>query len=526
MNEQIRDNIFFLACLSLIFNLIPYVLQLNFLGSGFSSKLSWYFLLIGFLYMAYTSRNHLSIRRSTIKDSVIFKFMFLYIGVTFVSLIVGLIIYPFYSDILNGPIDQIEKLPKVLELLSTNGISVDEKVLLSLWMIVRIIKNFFLSTFYTFGVSIMLWWWYRGEAEKGLSVLEKASIVATVMVLLYGIVDMFNLAGSNIARSVLVFFNPIFHVIQDKGTWWPPLLWGQKQLRSLFAEPSYFGMYSAFVMPFLWHRYIISDTRKWKYVFAAIIIILSLFTFMTNARTAVALLGVNLIVFFFITIWKHPLIRFKTFLTIVCFIAIAFIGNLVFNIVTTHMSQVNTSKAESTLSSEALLDANAAYFQNNVSSIASTNKRSNNSRVSILIANLSIGKDYPLLGVGKSLRNAYIPQYLPEMSQGNHEIEMWKKNQQEMGILRSGFPGLGEYTSRFAETGIVGLLIFLLPPGYLVYRLIQSINDKELSKGNILQRVFFLISFIAILTTGIGDMLDVFYTYWIMLGLGYAMIKF
>lgn len=98
----------------------------------------------------------------------------------------------------------------------------------------------------------------------------------------------------------------------------------------------------------------------------------------------------------------------------------------------------------------------SSYLQENVGSLASIEERSNRSRYSIMLADVKIGLAHPLLGVGPSLRDAYIPEYLPDKEHLSQETLIWIKNQREKGILKSGFPKLGEYTSRFAETGMAG----------------------------------------------------------------------
>ena len=107
------------------------------------------------------------------------------------------------------------------------------------------------------------------------------------------------------------------------------------------------------------------------------------------------------------------------------------------------------------------------YLDDTVTSLANTDKRSNRSRYSIMIADLRIGLDHPILGVGIGLRNAYIPEYLPDKEHLSNETKMWIKNQKKKGIMKSGFPKLGEYTSRFAETGLIGVVLFLIPPIYI-----------------------------------------------------------
>lgn len=165
----------------------------------------------------------------------------------------------------------------------------------------------------------------------------------------------------------------------------------------------------------------------------------------------------------------------------------------------------------------------SGYLEDNLGSLASSDKRSNRSRYSILKADLSIGMSHPVLGVGRSLRNAYISDYLPEEAFSGEEIQMWIRNQKEKGIMRSGFPALGEYSSRFAETGILGLIIYLIPAIILIYRLLSITCNKAIESKNRLPYVFFLISILGVLASGLGDSINITCAYWLLLGVGYAM---
>ena len=167
----------------------------------------------------------------------------------------------------------------------------------------------------------------------------------------------------------------------------------------------------------------------------------------------------------------------------------------------------------------------ASYLEDNLGSLANKNKRSNRARFSILEASIAIGKQYPVLGVGKSLRNAYIPDYLSDEGKSNSEVQYWMKNQREKGIMKSGFPALGEYCTRFAETGILGLMIYLLPslfPAFMLLKRIKLTNEQREWE----QYIFFFISLAGIMASGLGDNLNITCSYWILMGLGYALILF
>lgn len=98
----------------------------------------------------------------------------------------------------------------------------------------------------------MIYCWYRNHWEEGFSIMRKGLLWCIAIIVLYSSVDILYLYGFWGAETVLKFLNPIIHDIKQDGTWWPPLVW-PGQLRSIFAEPSYFGIFAAFAMPWLWY---------------------------------------------------------------------------------------------------------------------------------------------------------------------------------------------------------------------------------------------------------------------------------
>ena len=509
MKKNIIDKIFFLICFCLIFLNIPKLIQMNFIGGALGDKLIVYPLLIGFVYTVYCQYKYKNILFNFDKFK---KYIFIFYSVILLSTLIGLFIYPYYDTIINGPVDQIEKLPKVLSILNNMGIYVDEKYLIILWMIIRIIKTACLEIFYTFGGAYMIYCWYHNRSIEGFKILIEAIVASVMVIIVYSIIDIFYLLGSNFATNILIVVNPLLHVIMDKGLLWPPLLWNG-QLRSIFTEPSYYGIYSSFAMMFLWYKFMIVEKTKYKAIFIAIIFAFTFGLFLTKARTAIALfLGECIILILYMLYLRRKILLQKV---MIIFIAttIAFWGaNLVIaNIgVWKGLNKVDDINME-------------AYLEDNLGSLVSTDKRSNTARYSIMIANLKIGIDYPLLGVGTNLTDAYIPAYLPEMSEGNHEINMWIDNQREKGILKSGFPSLGEYTKRFAQNGLVGIILFLIPPIILLLNLIKKIRVNYNNEDIVIKYVFFIISFVGTMASGIGDSINITYCYWVLLGLGYAL---
>ena len=308
---------------------------------------------------------------------------------------------------------------------------------------------------------------------------------------------------------ILETINPLIHSIKDDGKWWPPLLW-PGQLRSVFAEPSYFGIYTAFAMPFLW--YLVYKDRK---ILGSILtLLLTFLLFLTKARTGFMLfLGEIVLLLLFGIIFAIDRDYFKKTGLIILTSLVAFVSSNYF--ISTCMNKENqNSEANVTV-------AMTAYIDSNATSLANPDKRSNRARYSIMEADFRIGIDHPILGVGRGLRDGYIPQYLPEKGKQNGEVKMWLDYRNKLGILKSGFPSLGEYTVRFGETGILGLLAFLSPVLFLIFSMMKKLMDNTFQYK--LEYGMFLISLLGIMASGIGDTLNITYCYWVLLGLGYAM---
>lgn len=516
MSISLRNKLFFLIVLFVIFCNIPKMVQLNFLGSFLAKDLSLYPILIGAIYTGYTFYQERKLPFYK-EERVLLFYIVTYVFILMLSFLHGLSMYPYYDAILAGPPDQIEKLPAVQHFLSTIGIEVDTISLLKFWMFARPIKGFIVETIWYFLVPYLIFTWYKRNASEGFSILTRAIFCATVLVCVYSMIDVLYLSGSTLAETVLATLNPIVHYIQSNGTWWPPLLW-KGQLRALFAEPSYYGIYSAFAMPFLWYYWWQNIGRTKKIVITIILFLFTCGLFLTKARTANVLFIGEIILLICFTLWQRNRDFMKRTSTIVIISLVAFIVS-VFSLNFMPGSPQGSTMGYDDKDSIAI----SSYLEDNVGSLASSNKRSNGARYSILEASIAIGKDYPLLGVGKSLRNAYIPDYLSTEGKANSEVQYWIKNQEEKGIMKSGFPALGEYSTRFAETGVLGLCIYLLPAAFLAWRLLKRIclsGDREERE----KCIFFFISLSGVIASGLGDNLSITCAYWILMGLGYALI--
>lgn len=511
MNIKARDSLFFMMSFALIFNNIPKAVQLNFIGGAMAAQLALYPLIAGLIYTLYCEKKYGNI---FVEKKIFTCFSFIYLSVMLVSIILGLIQYPFYDEILNGPVTQIQKFSMVTSVLSYLQIHINKDGLVLGWMVIRIIKGLFLSYIWTFGTGYLVFCWYRNEWEQCFNVLERAVIYSVCVILGYSLIEFFYLGHIKGAEEILEAINPYIHSINNNGTWWPPLLWGG-QLRSVFSEPSYFGIYAAFTLPFLWNKVFALRNNKGKVFLAGLIVAFTFSLFLTKARTAVILLSGELFLWILLQIYtkNNKFIKKISFILLFSLISFALANLFITNVMALKTEPIRRAT---------IVTAADKYVGDNLKSIKGKENRSNRSRYSVMDADLQIGFEHPLFGVGLGLRDAYVGEKLCEMEHKSKEMEQWIQNQKEKGILRTEIPALGEYTSRFAETGIIGLSLYFLPATILVLKASKKIMKNKQSSE---KEICFLISFLGVMASGMGDTINITYSYWLLLGLGYAMCQ-
>ena len=523
MSKKIIKFLFFLIVLFFIFNNIPKVIQMNFLGAPVGNKLVFYPLFIGFIYTIYCQYKHKNI---LINFDKFIKFIAVYLAITFISLIIGLYNYPYYDLVINGPVTQIEKLPKVMAILDNFGINIDQKILIAFWMVARVFKGLLFDTFYTFGGAYMIYCWYYNDWQKGVNIFIKGILTGLVVVLVYGCIEMFYLAGNDTAKYILSTLNPYIHVIKVDHNWWPPLLW-VKQARSVFPEPSHIGNYLAFALPVLWCLIIniraYNELKLNKIILLCLTFVFSIIIFLAQARTASAMFfGMSAL---YVLLLCYLCIKdyWKNFAKIIIVSILAFVVSLTFinNFINKPVAtqNVNNTKIETI---DENVDSVNNYISNNLSSLASTDQRSNGARYALIKSNLRIGMDKLFFGVGKGLTGAYVSANFTEKEKQNKEVKMWVTNQKKEGVLRYGLGAMNEYVGRFAETGIIGLIAFLCPFFYILYKLFKALKPSP--NAIQIKILLLLTSLIGVMVAGMNGSLNIFYSTWIVLGLCYAAV--
>ena len=506
MNRKVRDILFFLIVFTLIFNSIPKPIQLNFIGGPVWGKLCVYPLLVGFLYSFWCQYKY----RNVFCDAKrVLKYIAVFIGVTLFSTVVGLITYPYYDVILSGPVNQIEKLPRVLDFLHTHGIDADRKFLMQAWIIVRQIKGVFLNAFWLFGGAYLIYCWYRAEKKRALEILLKGTLCSFVILFVYGCVETAYLAGNDRAAEILKAVNPYLHPILTNHGWWPPLLW-KGQMRLVFVEPSHVGNYVAFALPLLWSGIFLVQKKGMLYTGLFATAVITFCVGMTKARTAYAMLvGMIILLFLLIVIGKQWRL-FKKYALILCCVGIGFGAFVGFTEV-----QIVEKTGVKVESSQVVKKA----LENNLGSLAAGNKRSNGARYALIKSHMRTGLQHPILGVGSGLTSVFTEKNFTKEEAKNREVADWIRYQRERGPLARGYgiPGaMNEYVNRFSTSGILGLGVFLSPFLYIMFSLF-----KRMRAGSV-EALAMLMALVSSMVAGCNGDLTLVYCVWILLGLSYV----
>lgn len=505
MNRKICDFIFFILCFSLIFNNIPKVIQLNFIGGPVGDEMAIYPLLAGVIYSVFC---HYKYRDVFVDRKRISRYVLVVISVEALSTILGLATYPYYDLVLNGPINQIEKLPRALKFLSLHGIYVNKKLLMQTWIIGRQLKGIIVENCWCFGGAYIIYCWYKNNWHKAVRIMTWGISASFMVLFFYALIEIPYLAGNSIAANILKTINPYIHTINTNHGWWPPLLW-KSQLRLIFPEPSHVGNFIAIGLPIIWYMYFI--LTGWSKSLAIVFhIMMSFLVFTTKARTAWAMLAGMTVLLLCLIIWGKRYALVKKCAILICGIGISFLGFIQFE---NYISHAAVSNKE---------DVAVQAIQNNLMSLAATNKRSNGARYALLKAHFRTGIEHPILGVGRGLTSAYVRDHFTVEESKNREVSAWIRYEDERGPMASGYSipnAMNEFVSRFSTTGVLGVIIFFFPFAYVIMLLL-----RKWRRNSDLTAMFIVLALISSVIAGCNGNINVFYAAWPLLGLGYAIV--
>ena len=478
--QYIEKLLFALTIILIPFVALPQRMIINTIGGEATNyTVLMLFVVFAYEYIKYKPR----IKRCFIVFLVIFTL------IRIISLIIGLTIFPYYDLI------TLEQISKLQLLVSKFPILGSGEQLLPYWLFLKESKNIIFDNLTLFGLPIIMWHLFHNDWKSGFLYLRKAVLILISIFGVYSVVEILWLKlHLTVAQDILCFINPLLYDPKSSHGWWPPLLWGN-QLRSVCPEPSFFGIYACFCIPFLW-SYLVNNKRM-KYIALYTYFILMLF--LTKARTALgiyigayALLSISVVL-------NRLKKSFLALLLVTLSTAAAF-----------SLTLINWESGREDMTAE-------SYLSNNVASVAKTSARSNSARFGNVKAMFNIGAAHMWTGAGKGFVSAYMPDYMDSESAKNGEIKLWTDYMREKGILKSGFPTLNQYAGFFAEAGLIGLILFLTPIVYIVYKYAKGKLYKDIYKSIVL--IIFAGQLAAMLSN------KYFITYPLALGLCLCMIE-
>ena len=305
---------------------------------------------------------------------------------------------------------------------------------------------------------------YGKDSRYILDTVSRAVVVLTVALCAYSVIEIpWLLTGNDFCAQILKWINIHLYDIETTHEWWPPLLW-KGQLRSFTREPSFFGIISTFIVPFLWYRAIALREKKiW-----VLLVLFCYMIFMSRARTAqVIFLGeIGLLALF--SVWgRYPGWR-KCLLGVFMSSVLAFSAYLYVPVIISWGEPTKVS-AKTTVET---------YWKEDVASAVKVSKRSNSARLGNAIALFSVGIEHPIFGVGAGFTDPYMADRFPKFTSDNQEVQRWIAMLREEGFLKSPIPKLNMLGIMICRYGIPGLLLFLVPLGMVGVFFLK--NSKKL----------------------------------------------
>lgn len=528
MNRKIIDMLFILILISAPFKLAHHIFALpGFIGGPFARDFVIWPLLIGLLYTLYCQWKYGNVFYEWHKFK---KYIIVYVMMLLVSLTWGFIIYPYWDMFFNGQAVNNAKFAIALGFFNKVGINVEENTVLIFWLVLKFVKNIILNSFYTFGGAYMIFCWYHNQIDKALNLLKNVTACFLVVVVFYGVVDMCYQNGQMWAQNFIAFMWPILHTNTESSHY--SMFLGARN-RSLFFEASYFGIYMAFAFPVLWWK-LLESKGKIRWCLALLYLILACEVFLAQSRTGTALFLGELLLLVLAAIYKKNR-SFFTFVICLFVGAIVSFGGSIFFLQNLQVPAVLSDKTPLATKKALIIQQNQrknneisteTYLNDSLLSLIDEEKAgkragSNHVRLGITKANIEIGLQHPLLGVGSGLDTAYLYEKFKDDQNGEIKYRFIKPLE-EKGLLSSGSPVMCEYSSQFMQTGFLGIFFFILPMGYILVCFLRRLYRKIDNEKEFYAILFITLADIGIFATGFGNTVNITYCYWLILGISYV----
>ena len=379
----------------------------------------------------------------------------------------------------------------------------------------------------------MIYIWYHDRVQQAIKILQNVVIFDLIIIVFYGLIDVCYQNGQMWAQNVLAIVNPILHdspSINWSAVEFHPGLFWNGQVRSIFLEPSYFGNFMAFAFPILWWKICDTNGNNNKIGLFLLFIVLTFEVILSKSRTGALVLLGETVLYVVVVVYRKDRRLFTMGLSGIIAFLIAFgTANLFSKYAQFPVNWMGgrlplaTFKSEGKIPEEtiALGDIIDSLFNKEKTSIEK--QESNHSRLTITKTDFIIGKEHILLGVGKSMRSAYLRDKLA--NDPGREIQDWNRRADENGVLSADgmyFAGC-DYTSRFSETGILGIILYCLPIVSVSWIYLHKVFNRQMPMTEIYPFLFCGISLAGMMVSGVGDALTLTFCPWMALGISFLL---
>lgn len=462
MNKKINDNkinkiLYLLLFISFIFLPID-----NFPFFGFAGEIGRRLGLYPFviiipilIYMIFKNKSFL-----LNKKNPILKFILIFYSWTFISILINI------NNILEN---------------SFKGRTGIEKLILQILVITFMIILSY-STFYII------------ENNKlGFKDIRKFILASFILVAIYCTFELINLLNiydfSGIIKTISYFVhNDNRGIVYERG------------IRGLSGEASYFGMYISFILPWIF-SYLFTE-KKIKYVF--LFIYMLIITFFTKSRFAIAIIYMQVFLYFILYIYNFKTKIDKKKLVGIFVVLVIILGTAV-NSIYDRGGHDKYGNSASGISITQL-----------IKSMTNPNNYSNLARTGLMKTAVNMGIDNPVFGVGLGQYAFYASDYIDEKSLISHEVQNWLNDDTDAWT-----PAFSLHLRVLAEQGVVGFLIWISMWMYTLISLFKIWRTKDEDYYGLT----LIVSICGVLASGFNADTYAFSPYWILLALSTKYLK-
>ena len=333
----------------------------------------------------------------------------------------------------------------------------------------------FLVLSFVFTVSIFLYNFFkRYEINDLFYIIRKIVVLSFIVILFFGFFEFLKkfLGINNIIENFRGFMT-----INYKG-------YGDR-LHSICGEPSWFGVYLTFGLPWILSCFI--ERIRLKYF--VLYFFIFLFSYFTFSRTVYIIFVIQTFVFSLI-IGFHD----KNYKKMLKYFIVFCIPSILLFLNTAITSIINT--------------------QNKTANIINTQNKSSGSnmtRIGMQTAAVKIGLDNPVFGVGLGQFGFNFPKYLPEWALDSYEIKSYLDPKDKFFP-----PSHGLFPRLIAETGFMGFLIYISMWFLFLIEILKNYKNNFKPFNFVI-----LLSILSFFLLGFNSDSFRFLGYWFILSLGW-----